>query len=146
LSRASNRRTWFGSFCETAILSWRQPGSFTAATPSSLIAVRHLSISAGTMSWSTTRMWKGPDCAVACSPHIGNSHAATPSVIARLLIATDFNIGLSFLCRCSGRQLACFSPPSRVMNARRPFIRSPRRRGRAASAAPQARAPWRSSG
>src|SRR5262249_49797733 len=122
LSHASNRRTWFGSFCETAILSWRQPGSFTAAAPSSLIAVRYLSISAGTMSYSTTRMWRGPDCAVACSPRIGNSHAATPSAIARLLIATDFNIG--FPPFADVRSSACLllshlGPPSSVMNERR---------------------------
>ena len=35
------------------------------------------------------------------------------------------------------------APPSSVMNSRR-FIRSPRRRGRAASAARRGRAPWRS--
>ena len=35
------------------------------------------------------------------------------------------------------------APPSSVMNSRR-FIRSPRRRARAASAAPRARVPWRS--
>src|SRR5262249_50882397 len=86
LSHASNRRTW----------------SFTAAAPSSLIAVRYLSISAGTMSYSTTRIWRGPDCAIACSLRIGNSHTATPSAIARLPIATDFNIGLSSLFRMFG--------------------------------------------
>ena len=35
-------------------------------------------------------------------------------------------------------------PPSSVMNSRRRIIRSPRRRGRAASAALRGRAPWRS--
>src|SRR5262249_40544104 len=97
LSHTSNSRTWFGSFCETAILSWRPPASFTAAAPSSLIAIRYLSISAGTMSYSTTRMWRGPDCAVACSPRIGNSHAATASASARMILATDFNIEVSLL-------------------------------------------------
>src|SRR6516225_5245095 len=33
LSQTSNSRTWFGSFCETTILNWRQPSSFTAAAP-----------------------------------------------------------------------------------------------------------------
>src|SRR5215467_13806344 len=37
LSQDSNNRTWFASFCETAILSWRRPGSFTVAAASSLI-------------------------------------------------------------------------------------------------------------
>src|SRR5262249_56976363 len=97
LSHASNRRTWFASFWEPAILSWRQPDSFTAAAASSLIAIRYLSISAGTMSYSTTRMWRGPDCAVACSPRIGNSHAATASESARMILATDFNIGVSLV-------------------------------------------------
>ena len=36
------------------------------------------------------------------------------------------------------------APPSSVMNSRRLIIRSPRRRGRAASAARRGRAPWRS--
>jgi len=36
-------------------------------------------------------------------------------------------------------------PPSSVMNSRRLIIRSPRRRGRAASAALRGGAPWRSS-
>src|SRR5215471_2708875 len=110
LSQTSYSRTWFGSFFETAILSWRQPGSFTAAAPSSLMAVRYLSISAGTMSYSTTRMWRGPDCAVARSPRIGNSHAAIPSAIARIVIGTEFNIGVSSLWRCLIRQDAWILP------------------------------------
>src|SRR5262249_48902562 len=138
---------------ETAILSWRQPGSFTAAAPSSLIAVMNLSISAGMMSNSTTRMWRGPDCAVACSPRIGNSHAATPSAIARIMIATDFDIGNLLPLQMFGSSARLLLPPwgklrqldkhtliwGYIRAAQRPEadiarpIRSPRRRAKEAT-------------
>src|SRR5262249_59949802 len=56
-------------------------------------------------------------CAVACSPRIGNSHAATPSAIARIMIGTDFNIGVSSLRRCLVRQHACFFPLGRSLDS-----------------------------
>src|SRR5262249_34346576 len=44
LSHASNSMTWFASFCETTILSWWQPGSFTAAAPDSCSAAKEIVI------------------------------------------------------------------------------------------------------
>ena len=41
LSQTSNSRTWFGSFCEIAILNWRQPSSFAAALGVGYLRRRH---------------------------------------------------------------------------------------------------------
>src|SRR5262249_8170035 len=60
LSQTSNSKTWFGSFCEIAILNWRQPSSCTTAAPSSLIAVMNLSITLADL---------------ACNRHIAAHHA-----------------------------------------------------------------------
>ena len=51
--------------------------------------------------------------------------------------------GIAGCCARAASGHAAAAPPSSVMNSRR-FIRSPRRRGRAASAARRGRAPWRS--
>ena len=52
--------------------------------------------------------------------------------------------GIAGCCARAASGHAAAAPPSSVMNSRR-FIRSPRRRGRAATAARRGRAPWRSS-
>jgi len=74
----------------------------------------NLSISAGTMSNSTTRTWRVPGCAVACLPRIGNSHAATPSAIARMQSPPFADV-----CSSACLLLPTWWPPSSVMNSRR---------------------------
>src|ERR1700689_387449 len=76
-------KTWFGSFCDTAIFNSRKPGYFTDAAAFSLSAARKLSIWPGTTSYSTALIRNGPDCANARWPDVGNSaHAVSESAIA----------------------------------------------------------------
>ena len=59
-------------------------------------------------------------------------------------ISTPMRRTRSLCCALAAGGHDTAAPPSNVMNWRRPIIRSPRRRGRAATRAHRGRAPWRS--